>query len=310
MSFHKSELLLLVVFILFVLTTGSAGAALMNDAATGDVRAVNDLDVGTDLRVSGTTTVTGTSAMNGNVTLGDAAADTINVLGNTTYDDSTTVSINSSSIGLGNAASDTLTVTGIVDLGASTLANENALVLEGASVDGFETTLSVTDPTADRNIALPDNSGTLALVQDILNNVTVLADNSNHVVGSDLTVTDEDGGGGTGDSVEVNLFSGGIDATGAEAVRIRLLSISPTAEFLINASDGSSTATMRGYGGANGQQTISTNCGAPTAIGTTGLRACLNNAGSDRLELNAINIPGLTDHAVEISVITKANDNI
>lgn len=37
----------------------------------------------------------------------------------------------------------------------------NSIVFEGTSVDSFETTLLITDPTADRNIYLPNASGTL-----------------------------------------------------------------------------------------------------------------------------------------------------
>ena len=43
-----------------------------------------------------------------------------------------------------------------------------SIVFEGATADGFETTLTVTDPTADRTITLPNTSGTVALTSDIL----------------------------------------------------------------------------------------------------------------------------------------------
>ena len=41
------------------------------------------------------------------------------------------------------------------------------VVFEGSTDDGFETTLTVTDPTADRTITLPDATGTVALTSDI-----------------------------------------------------------------------------------------------------------------------------------------------
>lgn len=63
-------------------------------------------------------TWTGAQSFNGNVDLGDAAADTIAANGTFTTD----------------------------------------LVLEGTTADGFETTLTVTDPTADRTITFPDAS--------------------------------------------------------------------------------------------------------------------------------------------------------
>jgi hypothetical protein len=46
------------------------------------------------------------------------------------------------------------------------IALTGSVVFEGATADAFETTLSVTDPTADRTITLPNASGTVALTSD------------------------------------------------------------------------------------------------------------------------------------------------
>ena len=48
--------------------------------------------------------------------------------------------------------------------GAVTLGNAASLVFEGATDDAFETTLAVTDPTADRTITLPNATGTVGLL--------------------------------------------------------------------------------------------------------------------------------------------------
>ena len=48
-----------------------------------------------------------------------------------------------------------------------TLAFTTSLTFEGATADSYETTLQVTDPTADRTITLPNASGTVALTSDI-----------------------------------------------------------------------------------------------------------------------------------------------
>lgn len=45
--------------------------------------------------------------------------------------------------------------------GAVTFDGASPIVLEGATDDGFETTVAVTDPTADRTITLPDATGTV-----------------------------------------------------------------------------------------------------------------------------------------------------
>jgi hypothetical protein len=41
--------------------------------------------------------------------------------------------------------------------------NDGSVVFEGATADAYETTLAITDPTADRTITFPDSTGTVAL---------------------------------------------------------------------------------------------------------------------------------------------------
>lgn len=48
--------------------------------------------------------------------------------------------------------------------------NDGSVVFEGATADAFETTLAVTDPTADRTITFPDSTGTVALTSGVINN--------------------------------------------------------------------------------------------------------------------------------------------
>jgi hypothetical protein len=45
--------------------------------------------------------------------------------------------------------------------------NDGSVVFEGATANDFETTLTITDPTADRTITFPDATGTVALTSDI-----------------------------------------------------------------------------------------------------------------------------------------------
>ena len=54
------------------------------------------------------------------------------------------------------------TVTGNLEIGTT-----GSLTFEGSTADGFETTLAVTDPTADRTITLPNATGTVALTSDL-----------------------------------------------------------------------------------------------------------------------------------------------
>lgn len=73
------------------------------------------------------------------------------------------------------------TVTGLV-------LNDSSIVFEGSSADANETTLSVTNPTADRTITIPDASGTIAFRELEFNSISatsytfVAADNGKMVV--------------------------------------------------------------------------------------------------------------------------------
>lgn len=48
--------------------------------------------------------------------------------------------------------------------------NDSSIVFEGSTADAFETTLTVTNPTVDRTITLPDLTGTVALLSQVINN--------------------------------------------------------------------------------------------------------------------------------------------
>ena len=65
--------------------------------------------------------------------------------------------------------------TATISLGADLTMGSSNIVFEGATADDFETTITVTDPTADRTITLPDATGTVSLVAgtETLTNKTI-----------------------------------------------------------------------------------------------------------------------------------------
>jgi hypothetical protein len=72
---------------------------------------------------------------------------------------------------VGRATTDTLsnkTLTAPIITGA--IFNDGSVVFEGTTADNFETTLAITDPTADRTITFPDTTGTVALTSGVINN--------------------------------------------------------------------------------------------------------------------------------------------
>ncbi len=68
---------------------------------------------------------------------------------------------------------------------------DSSISFEGATANDFETTLTVTDPTADRTITLPDASGTVALTSDLTThaNLTEAHGATGAVVGTTNTQT-------------------------------------------------------------------------------------------------------------------------
>ena len=59
------------------------------------------------------------------------------------------------------------TIGPFIHYGDVQLAAGGDLIFEGATNNSFETTLTVADPTADRTITLPDDTGTVALTKDV-----------------------------------------------------------------------------------------------------------------------------------------------
>ena len=61
---------------------------------------------------------------------------------------------------------------------ANTYQGASPMLLTGATTgNGYEITLTVTDPTADRTLTLPDATGTVALTSDITSSVNGTSDN-------------------------------------------------------------------------------------------------------------------------------------
>jgi len=104
----------------------------------------------------------------------------------------------------GTVASGAITSSGTITGTQAILSNASPLVFEGATADSFETTIAVTDPTADRTLTLPDATDTLVgrATTDTLTNKTlttpVIAEiDSGSTITLDATtdiVLDADGG--------------------------------------------------------------------------------------------------------------------
>lgn len=91
--------------------------------------------------------------------------------------------------------------------------NSSSIVFEGATADAFETTLTVTDPTSDRTITLPNATGTVALTADKLS--AFAATSSSELAG---VISDETGTGALVFGNQPTLNGAVITATGGTPV--------------------------------------------------------------------------------------------
>ena len=151
------------------LTVGASGISSSGNIATTGSAAVktNTID-----DVSG-----GTININASIiTSGDATLGSINVSGNTiqsnnsntiTFNDNVSTNTNKLTVNgteFGGTNGDINTLAGETSFGSSIrLAPNKLIIFEGATDDAFETAITVTDPTADRVITLPDAGGDFML---------------------------------------------------------------------------------------------------------------------------------------------------
>jgi hypothetical protein len=146
---------------------------LMSDLKEQQTGAGGDnFTVGGNLAVTGTTVHTGATTFTGAVVFSSAITAT-------------------------NATLDTPTI------------NSPVIVYEGATANDFETTLAVTDPTADRTITFPDKTGTVAVTTDLPSNTSLTTGSGTYsIAGTTMTISDTSHGLTTGFQIYCNFTSG------------------------------------------------------------------------------------------------------
>ena len=122
------------------LTNSAAGAASLNL-------------VDGNLQTAGTNRLTSAGALQ-NITGLTIASGGASVTGSSSFADATSLNGN---VTIGDAGTDRITINSQI-LGA------NALVFQGATDNGFATTFTITDPTANNTITVPNQSGTVTLI--------------------------------------------------------------------------------------------------------------------------------------------------
>jgi hypothetical protein len=168
---------------------GTANIAISSGAVTDFNEAAQDA-VGNAVG-TGLTYTDSTGAISVTANTYDAYGSASTVEGNLTTHTSATEAHGATGAVVGTTNTQTLTnktLTSPVITGA--VFNDGSVVFEGATADAHETTLAVTDPTADRTITLPDATGTVALTNNKLSDFA--ATSSSELAG---IISDETGTG-------------------------------------------------------------------------------------------------------------------
>ena len=131
---------------------------------TAVVSATDTLTLGlaSNITVSGTTHALGTIAISGN-TISSSDSATVTIDDNLSLSAGKTFTVGTLSIDetLGYPRISSTRGDDLLVLDAIPVLQGSSMIFEGDTADDFETTISATDPTADRTITIPDETGTL-----------------------------------------------------------------------------------------------------------------------------------------------------
>ena len=207
----------------------------------------------------------------------------------------------------------------------------SSIEFEGSTANNFETTLEVTDPTADRIITLPDATGTVALTSDITThaNLTEVHGATGAVVGTTNTQTltnktltspkiNEDVVL-TATATELNLIDGSVAGTvvnskavvygsagevNATTLQIAGTSLTATATEL-NYVDGVTSAIQTQLDNKASSSDLTTHTGATEAHGATG--AVVGTTNTQTLTNKTLTSPTLTTPALGVATADSIN---
>ena len=192
----------------------------------------------------------------------------------------------------------------------------SSIEFEGATANDYETTLAVTDPTADRTITLPDATGTVALTSDVTThaNLTEAHGATGAVVGTTNTQTltnktltspkiNEDVQL-TATATELNK----LDNMTSSTLELNILTGATLTVTELNYVDGVTSAIQTQLDAKATSSDLTTHTGATEAHGATG--AVVGTTNTQTLTNKTLTSPTLTTPALGIATADSINGTI
>ena len=229
----------------------STGVITYTGPSNSDIRGLLSIASGSGLTYNSSTGEFGTSAIpNGQL------ANSAVTIGSTSVSLGGTVS---TITGVNSFASTTL-ISGTADAANAIKLENGSIVFEGSTANNFETTLALTDPTADRTITLPDNSGTVLTTGSSIANSNLanssltigstsvaLGATASTVVGLNALVSAELIAGssdGAANSIKITLGDIIFEGSTADGNETSLTVTDPTADRTITFPDATGTVAL------------------------------------------------------------------